>query len=110
MIYLNSVEKKAVEEFTLNVRHELKENLFDIKLFGSKQTGKFNADSDIDVLIIVRERTVDVINKIADILLDVELKYSSKISPIVLTSYELLQNEKHKTLFFDEITRNGVTL
>lgn len=110
MIFLNPSEKKALNEFSLRVKSALNENLFDLKFFGSKSTGKFHDESDIDVLIVVNHRDENVLDIVSDILLDVELKYASKISPVVLSTAEFLKNQQHQTLFYHEITRDGVTL
>lgn len=110
MLFLNPSEKKALNEFSLRVKSALTENLFDLKFFGSKSTGKFNAESDLDVLIIVNHRDETVLDTVSDILLDIELEYASNISPVVLTTREFLKNQKYQTLFYHEIARDGVTL
>jgi len=62
------------------------------------------------VLVVVKHRDEEVMNSISDILLDIELKYASKISPVVLTTAEFLKNQQHRTLFYHEVSRDGVTL
>lgn len=110
MFFLNPNEKKALNEFSMLIKNALNNNLFDIKLFGSKSTGKYHDESDIDILIVVKQRNEEVMNSISDILLDVELKYDSRISPVVLTTAELLKNQQHQTLFYNEVSRDGITL
>ncbi|SFG61597.1 Nucleotidyltransferase domain-containing protein [Desulfotomaculum arcticum] len=110
MFFLNPTEKKALNEFSSLIKNALNKNLFDLKLFGSKSTGKFHDESDIDVLIVVKHRDEEVMNSISDILLDIELKYAAKVSPIVLTTAEFLKNQQHQTLFYHEVSRDGVTL
>lgn len=110
MYYLNSSEKKALNEFSSRVKSALDNNLFDLKLFGSKSTGNFHDESDIDVLVIVKKRDEQTLDVISEALLDVELEYNSRISPVVLTITEFLQNQEHQTLFYHEVVRNGVTL
>jgi len=56
MNFLNPFEKKALNEFSIRVKSALSDNLIDLKFFGSKSTGKFHDESDIDVLIVVNER------------------------------------------------------
>ncbi|OPX93715.1 MAG: Nucleotidyltransferase domain protein [Pelotomaculum sp. PtaB.Bin104] len=99
-----------MHEFSSLIKSALKKNLFDLKLFGSKSTGKFNNESDIDVLIVVNQRDEEVMNLISDILLDIELKYASNISPVVLTTSEFVKNQQHQTLFYNEVLRDGLTL
>lgn len=110
MFFLTPLEEKALSEFSSRIKNALNNNLFDIKLFGSKSRGKFNEESDIDILIIVNKRNEQTIDIISEILLDVELKYDSRLSPVVLSASEFLQNQKHQTLFYNEVVRDGVTL
>jgi len=110
MFYLNSSEEKALNKFSSKIKSVLGKNLFDLKLFGSKSTGKFHDESDIDVLVIVNKRDEQTLDAISDALLDIELEYDSRISPVVLTTVEFLQNQKYQTLFYHEVMRNGVTL
>ena len=110
MIFLTPSEEKALRDFSSRIKNELNKNLFDLKLFGSKSTGKFHDESDIDILIIVNKRNEQILDTISEILLDVELKYDSRLSPVVLTISEFMQNQKHQTLFFQEVARDGVTL
>jgi len=62
------------------------------------------------LIIIVNQRNEEVLDTISDILLDVELKYNSKISPVVLSTSEFIKNAEYRTLFHHEITKDGVTL
>jgi len=110
MLYFTALEEKAVTEFTSRVRSALSNNLYAIKLFGSKATGKFHDESDIDVLIMVHKRGNLTSRAISEILLDVELKYDCMISPVVFSVMEFSQNQKHKTLFYNEIAKDGVSL
>lgn len=110
VLFLTPVEEKALREFSSRIKAALAGNLRDVKFFGSKSTGKFRDESDLDVLIIVNQRNEEVFDTISDILLDVELKYNSKISPVVLSTSEFIKNAEYQTLFYHEIARNGVTL
>jgi len=110
MIYLSEVEKNALQEFTTRIKSVLKNNIREIKLFGSKSTGRFHEDSDIDVLVVVYQRDEEVFDLISEILLDVELKHDALISPVVLTSEEFTKDMEYNTAFYQEITRDGVTI
>lgn len=110
MAFLNPIEEKALREFSARVKSALGKNLLDLKLFGSKSTGKFHDESDIDVLLIITNRDEQTMDTISEVLLDVELKYNSRLSPVVLTAAEFLQNQKHHTLFYHEVARYGVTI
>jgi len=69
VLFLNQNEKKALDEFSSRVKSVLDINLFDLKLFGSKSTGKSGEESDIDVLVVVNHRddeVLDVVSKPAN--------------------------------------------
>ncbi len=110
MIYLSEVEKTALQEFTTRVKSALKYNIREIKLFGSKSTGRFHEDSDIDVLVVIYKRDEKVFDLISESLLDVELKYDALIPPVVLTYEEFSKDSEHNTIFYQEIARDGVTI
>ncbi|AEG16328.1 HEPN domain protein [Desulfofundulus kuznetsovii DSM 6115] len=94
MLFLTPVEEKALREFSSRIKAALAGNLREVKFFGSKSTGRFHDESDLDVLIIVNQRNEEVFDTISDILLDVELKYNSKISPVVLSTSEFIKNAR----------------
>jgi len=110
MIYLSEIEKTALQEFTTRIKSTLKDNIQEIKLFGSKSTGRFHEDSDIDVLAVVYKRDEKVFDVISEILLDVELKHDALISPVVLTYEEFTKDTEHNTSFYQEISKDGVTI
>jgi len=60
-----------------------------LKLFGSKATGKFDEESDIDILILlpwqVNEKTRE---QIIDIIFEINLEFDSNISPLILSKNE----------------------
>lgn len=110
MLYLNENEDKAIRTFTVQLRKELDKNLRDIKLFGSKSKGKHSDDSDIDVLLIVKTRDESVLDVVSEILMDVELEYNAKISPVVLTIEEFNKDIECNTSFYLDILREGVSM
>jgi predicted nucleotidyltransferase len=110
MAYLSATEEKALREFSARIRDALGQNLLELKLFGSKATGRFHDESDINVLVIVTERNEQVLDAMSEILLDMELKYNSRLSPVVLTFAEFQQNRKYQTLFYHEVVRSGAPL
>ncbi len=54
--HLNKNEEQAVRKFVSVIKEKLKDQVIEIKLFGSKVRGKYYEDSYIDILIIVKER------------------------------------------------------
>jgi uncharacterized protein len=110
MLYLNDNEDRAVKAFTAQIKKDLNINLTDIKLFGSKSTGRYGDNSDIDVLLIVKTRDESVLDIVSEILIDVELEFNARISPVVLTIEEYNKDIECNTSFYLDILREGVSI
>ena len=50
---LSPQEEQVVQAFATRVRERFTEQVRDVRLFGSKARGDHDAESDIDVLVIV---------------------------------------------------------
>lgn len=108
--YLTKTEKKVVERFAKLVRNAMGENLIDIEIFGSKVRGDFSEDSDIDMLVVVKERTLDSMDKIAEITANLNIGYNLSISPVIFSEYEYKRNEYMKSPFVLNVEAEGVRL
>lgn len=79
------------------VKKELKklydDNLVDIVLYGSYARGDYNENSDIDLLVVLKniKSIGNEIDKIVDAIYDINLKYNTLIS-VVPVSYEDYKN------------------
>jgi len=59
------------------------------KIFGSKATGKFDEESDIDILILLPcEVNEKIREQVIDIVFDIDLEFDTNISPLVLSQKE----------------------
>jgi predicted nucleotidyltransferase len=89
---------------------ELGNTLMSIVLFGSRQRGRFVPDSDIDILIIIKEKNHTVVNKIfeiADRVEDSALSYSIPFSIHIQSEQEYKRLKDMKSLFINEIESEG---
>lgn len=108
--FLNPDEQKAVEVFEGRIKEALSDNLMALEVFGSKVRGDFDAESDIDVFVLVRTFTPDVMTAVAAISSDISINRGVLISPVVLSSDEYEKNSRSNTFFFQELKSCGVLL
>ena len=108
--YLNANEENAINLFTKKIRALLGEQLISIKMFGSKVRGDFSQESDIDILMIVRDKNKIQREKIYDILLDIDLKFDPKISLKIFTREEFDQNKKLGSPFVFNVEKQGISI
>lgn len=108
--YLTQVEKNVVDRFVKLVRSEMGENLIDIELFGSKVRGNYSEFSDIDILVVVKDRTLNVMDKIAGITAELNIDYTLSISPVIFSEHEYRVNESMSSPFISNIEAEGIRL
>ncbi len=108
--YLTDRETAAVDQLISRLKNELRDDLIQVQLFGSKATGEFTPDSDIDILLIVKKRSEKILDKIAEIHLDIDLQYDPNISLIIFSEYEYQQNQRLNTPFIKNIQNESIAL
>jgi len=101
---------EAVNMVSNLLRKYLGSNLLEIRVFGSVVRGTATTDSDIDLLILVKEKNSQVRDIVADIVLEVDLAYDVVIAPVIMTEEHYSYPPFQKTLFFKNLEREGVSL
>jgi predicted nucleotidyltransferase len=96
---------------------ELKENLQALAgdrlrmfLFGSRARGDYDDDSDIDVAIIVRNLNGELKDQILDEVADIELKYLTPLSTMVISEDDFDFLKKRERRIALDIEREGIPL
>ena len=107
---LGGRDAAAIEDFVARVRIALGDNLLDLRLFGSKATGRDTVESDIDILVIVDEATVTIEDSVLAIAFDVNLAHDVYISPRVVERAILQHPVWSGTLFVRTAIRDGIAL
>lgn len=107
---LKHKDAEALEDFAQKVRAALGEQLLSLKLFGSKATGRATPDSDIDVLVVVREGSVKTEDQVLDIAFEVNLAHEIYISPRVIARATLDDPVWKMTPFLQALAKEGIPL
>lgn len=108
--YLSENEIQGVNVFAERVKLFLGISLVDIRIFGSKARGDFDKESDIDILLVIDSddwHTQDEISKIAS---DINIEFDCNISPVIYSGLEHDKNKYFKTLFIQEVEKEGISL
>ena len=101
---VHPVTKKTLGLFVEKVRAHEGENLSKIILFGSVARGEANEDSDIDVLVILRERTLQKRKDISGISADVKFEMNFDINAYLQAL--CISKEESQGLNFHELMLN----
>jgi predicted nucleotidyltransferase len=109
--YMSKKERKAIKRFGETVRDRLGEYIVKISVFGSKVRGDFKETSDIDILIIVKERSLLVMDQIAEITSDLNIEFDLSIAPVVFSENEYNMNATiMKSPFSLAVSEEGLLL
>lgn len=108
--FLNKTEKKVVLSFANELIKKLGDEIITIKLFGSKVRGDFNKNSDIDIFILVKEKTQKLRDVIAEVEDDHNPEYSLPISVVLNSLFEYEKNKKLNSFFIESLDKEGIIL
>lgn len=102
--------QNAIIDFSGEIRSKLKNSILDIRLFGSVAKGRNTAESDIDILILLKKKDSNSQRLIFDTAFEVSLKYDVVISPILKSEKEYNFPLFQKTLFYKNLEEEGLSL
>lgn len=100
---------KAVKEFSKKVVEELDGKVDSIILYGSVARGEAKKHSDIDVLIVGRDKRV-LERKVSDIGYENDLKHETFTALVYLSPDEIEQEVRLGSYFIKDILTEGVVL
>lgn len=101
-------KEKAIRDFVERIREKFKDKIEGIILFGSYARGEATKLSDIDILIVLKELPKEWekrIESVMDETSEIALVYGIKISPLLLSKEEFLDNINSEALLFLDLTR-----
>lgn len=107
---LTTNERQALEHFKTALQTLLGDNLVSLRLFGSRARGEGTAESDLDVLVLLRRKDDVLCRSIVEAALEADLTYDTNLAPTILTVSEYEQNAEYQTPFYRNVEREGLPL
>ncbi|MBI1741811.1 nucleotidyltransferase domain-containing protein [Candidatus Acetothermia bacterium] len=109
---MKSAVRTEITEIIQTVRENLlhsdvSEEILKIVLFGSCARGQDRSDSDIDLMIILRQDRWEVIDRIYDLITDLMLEYEREISLKVFSAAEYRKLSEPPTPFMKQVQSEG---
>jgi predicted nucleotidyltransferase len=102
--------KKAVDEFLRRVLDRYSGKIGGIILFGSVVRGEAREDSDVDILVVVKEWNLGDMKEIYGIAFEVSMEHSVEVSPKVYGAREILKRLELGAPFINAVLNEGVSL
>lgn len=107
---LTPVEREALRRFKTALEALLGDDLVSLRLFGSRARGEGTAESDLDVLVLVRAKDPASCRRIVEAALDVDLAHDVNLAPTILTVAEYELNRQYHTPFYRNVEAEGRAL
>ena len=107
---LSDYEILVLAELKDSLNNFLGDRLVRLVVFGSRARGDYDAESDIDVAIIIRGLTRELKNQVLDIVAEIELKYIMPISTLILSENNFERLKKLERRIALDIEREGISL
>lgn len=103
---LPRLELQILDRFTRNLRQEFGDNLVLVKLYGSKARGDWQDESDIDIFIVVEDKTRRIERIIRDFAVRISIKFEKTISVITYSYDEYLDATHPPSLLLHQDLRS----
>jgi predicted nucleotidyltransferase len=103
-------ERRALEHFKAALQSLLVENLLFVRLFGSRARGEGTVESDLDVLLVLRNKDRALCRRIVAEALEIDLAYGVNLSPTILSVAEYQRNKDIQTPFYRNVEQEGLSL
>lgn len=101
---------RALDDLQGRLRRRFEGRLEELRLFGSYARGDFHAESDVDVLVVVRDLGERERRETFETAYEVYLDRWVDISPLALSSAEWADRRSRELRLVSDIEREGIGL
>ena len=108
--HLTVTEKRALSDFCARLRDKHPEKILDVLLFGSKARGDFDAESDLDLLILVAEEESQLTRDVVGIGSEIDLWYGVVLSEMTMSKARFEWHRRHRAPFYRNLTRESISI
>lgn len=102
--------KEALERISTRLKKAFPERIKALYVFGSRIRGDHSEWSDLDVLIIVKDKEIKIEKAIIDIFVEERLNTGIPFAPVI-KDIKVFEDEKRlNTPFFQNLKKEGINL
>ena len=107
--------RQALARVGATIRARLDSSRDDVRLegiyaFGSRVRGDHGGDSDLDLLVVVGERTLEVERAVIDSCVEEELRSGIPFDPVIKDSASFALERRYHSPFYENVSREGIAV
>lgn len=110
MAPFNDQEERALELFRTKLHGIFGQDLEALRVFGSKARGESTADSDLDILVVLKQGGWESKHAVYDVAAEVLLATDVDISPKVFTTAEADHSRVGQSPLWKSIEQDGISI
>lgn len=106
---LSTTERAILRAFAAQAKEVLRDNLVSLILFGSRARGEAHIDSDVDLLLVVKDlqRASQALDTLDEVVLDLLLEHGLLLAVVPAEAAQFARQER---LLYRLASREGVRL
>ncbi|MBI4671655.1 MAG: nucleotidyltransferase domain-containing protein [Chloroflexi bacterium] len=108
--YLTAKERRALREYVERLRAEFGADIQRVFLYGSKVRGDFDAESDIDVCIVVRNLDAQKRRALTALGIDIDLKHNVLLGDFIVDEARFELMSKYREPLYQALMTEGIEL
>ncbi len=108
--HLTSNERAALDVFVARLREQYGDQVVRVVLFGSKARGDSDAESDLDVLIVLNDGDWRFKDAVALVAYEPMIEHGVVLSPLVVDMADYIWWQEHHAPIYRHVTSEGVEL
>jgi predicted nucleotidyltransferase len=102
--------KNRLQKISQQLKERYPDRIVFIYAFGSRARGDFSEWSDIDILIVVKDKDPQIEREIIGLIVEEEITVGLSFSPVIKDLKVFEKERDFKTPFYENIKREGILL
>jgi predicted nucleotidyltransferase len=110
LAHLTSNEQRAITQYVARIRNRFSDRILAVTLFGSKARGDDDAESDIDLLVLVDVEDNDLRDELWQVAFDISLDYNLVLSARIFAQSRWTDTRQPHLPLYRAVTAEGIPL